>query len=334
MPWAAQQTKVRSKLAIQRIRTLIDKNAALAKRQRREVASLLESGKIETARLRTESLIQQDQHNELLELLELYVELILARFGLLEMNPKEKEPDEGVREAVCSIVYAAPRTEVRELHIIREAFMSRYGREWAIGCMENTHGHVSPRVLSKCKLETPAKDWVDLYLYEISKAYQINWRPEGLEVDRDAIDGGAQPDTAAQEQRLLEVELSSSARNNNSHEKDDDSGGDVVSDLPSTPSAVPHLTEVRNSTTSIPIIKQNEIQQDINANPHKPGDIFDLPAIPPSDPSQSARTVLIKSNLGSSPNSKTVTNSTSAQTKSADTTYEDLAKRFAALKRR
>lgn len=45
-----------------------------------------------------------------LELLELYLELILARFGLLEMNPKEKEPDEGVREAVCSIVYAAPRS--------------------------------------------------------------------------------------------------------------------------------------------------------------------------------------------------------------------------------
>jgi vacuolar protein sorting-associated protein IST1 len=44
-----------------------------------------------------------------LELLELYLELILARFGLLEINNKEKEPEEGIREAVCSIVYAAPR---------------------------------------------------------------------------------------------------------------------------------------------------------------------------------------------------------------------------------
>jgi hypothetical protein len=46
-----------------------------------------------------------------LELLELYLELILARFALLELNPKEKVPDEGVREAVCSVVYAAPRYE-------------------------------------------------------------------------------------------------------------------------------------------------------------------------------------------------------------------------------
>ena len=42
-----------------------EKNEALAKRSRREVASLLEVGKTETARIRTESLILQDTHNEL-----------------------------------------------------------------------------------------------------------------------------------------------------------------------------------------------------------------------------------------------------------------------------
>ena len=81
---AAGQTKIRCKLGIQRIRTVIgqcalllltytqlmllcraEKNEALAKRSRREVATLLEAGKVETARIRTESLILQDTHNEL-----------------------------------------------------------------------------------------------------------------------------------------------------------------------------------------------------------------------------------------------------------------------------
>ena len=44
-----------------------------------------------------------------MELLELYLELILARWNLLDLNAKDKVPDEGVREAVCAVVYAAPR---------------------------------------------------------------------------------------------------------------------------------------------------------------------------------------------------------------------------------
>lgn len=284
-----------------------------------------------------------------LELLELYVELILARFGLLEMNPKEKEPDEGVREAVCSIVYAAPRwvhcrpvyldtvqpnndeshsirTEIRELQIIREAFMSRYGRDWAISCMENTNGHVSPRVLSKCKLETPAKDWVDLYLYEISKAYQINWRPEGLALDGAALDGDTELDTAAQEQRVSEAKVTSD-KTSKSDDADDPSGGggDFLNKLPSAPSGLPHLTDVKNSTTSIPIIKRDEKEDQHTTVPHKPGEIFDLPTTPPLDPAQSARTVIIKSNLGHSPNSKGNVSSSSTQAppqKSADSSYE------------
>ena len=43
---------------------------------------------------------------------QLYSELLLARFALLENSPAT-EPDEGIKEAVCSLIFAAPRTEVR-----------------------------------------------------------------------------------------------------------------------------------------------------------------------------------------------------------------------------
>lgn len=58
----------------------------MAKKSRRDIATLLEKGKAETARLRVESMINEDIHIELLELLELYCELLIARFGILDLG--------------------------------------------------------------------------------------------------------------------------------------------------------------------------------------------------------------------------------------------------------
>lgn len=189
--------------------------------------------------------------------------------------------------------------------------------------MENTNGHVSPRILAKCKLETPAKDWVDLYLYEVSKAYQVNWRPESFLSESKPDE--TEPDTAAQEQRLMEAELAKVDDSNGKtdaedgqNDEDDDASGDIASKLPSAPSSQPHLSNVKNSTTSVPIVKP-ESKQDT----HPSGNAFDLPTTPPVDPAQSGRTVIIKSNLGQSPNSKPAAGKTEeAVKKSADSTYE------------
>jgi vacuolar protein sorting-associated protein IST1 len=86
---------------VQRLRTLQQKKEAQAKANRRDIATLVEKGKLETARIKVEtsayactiiahlcltspSVINEDIHVELLELLELYCELLLARFGLLD----------------------------------------------------------------------------------------------------------------------------------------------------------------------------------------------------------------------------------------------------------
>lgn len=151
------------------------KQEALAKTARRDIATLVEKGKLETARIKVENIINEDIHNELLELLELYCELLIARFGLLDMNTRE--PDPGVKEGVCSIIHAAPRTELKELHVLREMLMSKYGREFAIGVMENKDGCVSERVMRKLEIATPSTALVDAYLGEIAKGYGIDWSP-------------------------------------------------------------------------------------------------------------------------------------------------------------
>ncbi|KAJ7750234.1 DUF292-domain-containing protein [Mycena metata] len=151
---------------------LQQKKEAQAKASRRDIASLLERGKIETARVKSST---EDIHVELLELLELYSELLLARFGLLDQNTRE--PDPGIAEGVCSIIHAAPRTELKELHVLRDILMHKYGREFSMAVMENRDGCVSDRVMRKLGNGTPSAELVDGYLTEIAKAYGVEWSP-------------------------------------------------------------------------------------------------------------------------------------------------------------
>ena len=82
----SRKLKVQLKLAVNRLRLAQQKQTALAKQSRRDLANLLELRKEESARIRVENVILEDIYVELLELLELYCELLLARFGLLDQT--------------------------------------------------------------------------------------------------------------------------------------------------------------------------------------------------------------------------------------------------------
>jgi vacuolar protein sorting-associated protein IST1 len=73
-----QKLKMLLKLAISRLKMLQNKKHALNQQQRKDIAALLEKGKQESARIREDFTI------EALEILEIYCELLLTRFGLIE----------------------------------------------------------------------------------------------------------------------------------------------------------------------------------------------------------------------------------------------------------
>ncbi|KAI4208668.1 MAG: hypothetical protein LQ349_009671, partial [Xanthoria aureola] len=185
--------KVQLKLSISRLRMVQQKDTAIAKQQRRQMAHLLEQGKEESARIRVENIIRSDITTELLEILELYCELLLARIGLLE--PKECDP--GLEEAIKSIIHAAPRTDVKELQQARQLLVEKYGKDFALEAIENTDGKVAERVVKKLKVEPPDAVLVDLYLKEIAKTYGVEWprahsqrQNESDEEDDDDPSGG------------------------------------------------------------------------------------------------------------------------------------------------
>lgn len=166
--------KVQLKLSIARTRMVQQKDTALAKQQRREMAQLLEAGKIESAKIRVENIIRSDLNTELLEILELYCELLTARAGLLEA----KECDPGLEEAVKSIIYSAPKIEgVKELSLVRQLLAEKYGKEFTLQAMENSDGKVPERVLKKTRVEPPAPELVEAYLSTIAEAYGIDYPP-------------------------------------------------------------------------------------------------------------------------------------------------------------
>ena len=89
-----------------------------------------------------------------------------------------KDCDPGLEEAIKSLIYAAPRTEVKELQQARALLVEKYGKEFALEAIDNTDGKVAERVLKKLRVEPPDPELVTLYLKEIARTYGVDW-PKG-----------------------------------------------------------------------------------------------------------------------------------------------------------
>ncbi|KAL2106404.1 hypothetical protein VUR80DRAFT_6774 [Thermomyces stellatus] len=180
--------KVQLKLALTRLRMIQSRDASLTRSSHRSVAQLLEAHKLDSARIRVESIIRADILTEVHEILELYCELLLARFPLLDASGvtanggKKKAGEEaavtcepGLEEAVKSIIYAAPRTEIKELSVLRVLLGEKFGKEFLAKAMEGVPGGVSEKVVKRLSVEPPKPELVEGYLEEIASAYGVEW---------------------------------------------------------------------------------------------------------------------------------------------------------------
>lgn len=72
------------RLAINRLKLLEKKKMELALKSRKEIADFIVCGKAERAKIRIEHIIREDYMVEAMEMVEMYCDLLLARFGLLQ----------------------------------------------------------------------------------------------------------------------------------------------------------------------------------------------------------------------------------------------------------
>ncbi|KAJ2884060.1 Vacuolar protein sorting-associated protein ist1 [Coemansia aciculifera] len=259
MPFHVTKFKVELKLAINRLRLLQAKKSSLNLKARREIAPLLETGKIESATVRVENIIREDLNVEALEMVELYCELLTARVGLVDQS---RTVDPGVSEAVYSVIYASSRIDVRELTMLREMLTAKYGKELVLEAMDNSTGLVNAKLVRKLSVNTPPDSLIKMYLTEIASFYHVRWRPDGEE-DEDAAPGGSDNDTPSgglkEPASVIPVAPSESEPAAKPAAVDEGSGNELGSDkdeaLPSVPLAKPAA-----ATTATAIAAADELE--------------------------------------------------------------------------
>lgn len=167
-------------MCIQRLRYAQEKQQALAKQDRRAVAQLLVDGKEQKAHYRVESLINDDIHIELLEILELYCELLHARVNILtnigsEADLIAEHMNDGINEAVRAIVFATMYVpEVKELVQMKDLLTMKFGIDFVKVILDD-HIGVPEKVLKKCSPNLPIEELVVMYLKEIARTYGASY---------------------------------------------------------------------------------------------------------------------------------------------------------------
>lgn len=158
------------KLSISRLKIMQQKKTAINKQSRRNLTSLLEAGKVDACRIRIENLWQDDISVELLEILELYCELVLARTAQIADNEIR---DQRLEEAIHVLLYASQFVEVKELLNLKPLIAFMVTKDYVEHVMETTDG-IPEKVLNRIHVEVPSSELVDAYLLEICKAYEIS----------------------------------------------------------------------------------------------------------------------------------------------------------------
>ncbi|KAG5676373.1 hypothetical protein PVAND_006214 [Polypedilum vanderplanki] len=170
--------KTNLRLAVNRLKLLEKKKTETNQKARKEIADFIEINKPDRARIRVESIIREDYLVEAMEILEMFCDLILARFGLITQL---KELDEGISEAVASIIWVAPRliSDVPELKIISDQLTLKYGKAYADACRAAVPpSNVSEKLQHKMSIQAPPKLLVEKYLIEIAKIFNIDYEPD------------------------------------------------------------------------------------------------------------------------------------------------------------
>ena len=124
---------------------------------RREIGDLMGGDKTDSARVRVEGVMREEANLEVMEILDLFLELLIVRIPLIESS---KDLPQDLKEAIATVVYAAARwsAELPELGQIRHQFVAKYGKEYVGACIDNSTASacgVNHLAISKMSVKAP-----------------------------------------------------------------------------------------------------------------------------------------------------------------------------------
>jgi len=138
---------------------------------------LVAAGKSERAKIRVEHIIREDYFVEALEIVEMFCDALLSRFGLLQQS---KMLDPTLAEPVSSLLWVAPliQADVGEMKVISDQLTQKFGKKYTEACRSENMDTVSQKLKHKLSLRPPPKILVEKYLIEISKNYNVPYEPD------------------------------------------------------------------------------------------------------------------------------------------------------------
>ncbi|XP_021298838.1 IST1 homolog [Herrania umbratica] len=169
-------------LAISRIKLLQNKRDLQLKHMRKEIAQFLQAGQEPIARIRVEHIIREQNIWAAYEILELFCEFVLARVPILE---SQKECPSELREAVASIIFAAPRcSDVPDLLQIKNLFSTKYGKEFVTAASElRPDSSVNRAIIEKLSVSAPSGEIRLKVLKEIAQEHNVEWDSSSTEAE-------------------------------------------------------------------------------------------------------------------------------------------------------
>lgn len=172
--------KTNVRLCINRLKLVEKKKTEMALKARKEIADYIKIGKADRARIRVEHIIREDYLVEGLEITEMFLDLILARVGLINLS---NDIDPGMAESISSVIWVQPRivTECPELKIVCDEFVKKYGKEYMQQCRSGlppAGEEVSKKLQKKLSPHAPPKALIENYLVEIAKNYNVSFEPD------------------------------------------------------------------------------------------------------------------------------------------------------------
>lgn len=153
------------------------KKTEQALKARKEIADYIKNHRVERARIRVEHIVREDYLVEALEVVELYCDLLLARFGLLE---QKEYCDDTLAEAVATLIWVAPRlsADIQELTVVSHQLEIKFGKPFAQQARSNLANTVNPKVIHRLGVEPIKKSLTENYLVEIARNYKVEYQPD------------------------------------------------------------------------------------------------------------------------------------------------------------
>ncbi|KAL9224720.1 hypothetical protein vseg_000729 [Gypsophila vaccaria] len=172
----SSKCKTALNLAKARVKIMKNKKDVQMRQLRREIGQLLQNGQDQTARIRVEHVIREQNTLAAYEMIEIYCELVVARLPIIE---SQKNCPLDLKEAIASLIFAAPRCgDITELQDVRKHFTAKYGKDFAAAAIELRPAYgVSRTLVEKLSVNAPDGPTKLKNLKGIAEEHNIQWEP-------------------------------------------------------------------------------------------------------------------------------------------------------------